>query len=166
MRLPVHPTDYRWVPRQVPGLEAVMRSWEGTPYKAGQRAKRLGVDCVHLVAGVFDELLERVKPTDVPRLPPDTGTHNPNAAMKTIRALMEAYHAEAIDPENPTLAPGDVVVVSGNPQGTGIGLNHCLICAPRKHLALHASSQGGVCRTGLGSMHIMRVYRSRELDAV
>lgn len=143
-----------------------MRSWEGTPYKKGQRAKRLGVDCVQLVAGVFDEALDRLTPTVVPRLPPDTGTHSPETAMKTIRALMDAYHAEPVDPDDPTLAPGDVVVVSGSPRGTGIGMNHCLICTPRRLVALHASPPGGVCRTGLTDMHILKVYRSREFDEV
>ena len=135
-------------------LVEVLKSWEGTPYMAGQAVKEVGVDCVRFVASVVAELQGR----DLGRLnlPMDAAFHHPAKARRALQILLETFpHEEVSWLER---EPGDVLILS--PPGGGPG--HAMIVGSAADL-WHAT-QGGVRRSGLSIFMVSRwgiwgVYR-------
>lgn len=142
-------------------LEQVLRSWEGTPYMAGQQLRGVGVDCVRFVAAVLDELLGRA-PTPIETLPPDASLHNRVGAICGMRAIRKRFMPNAPVQDGP-LEPGDIVVtgpVSGGP-------GHAMIVGSSR--VLWHSSARSVHWTGLRppkGHKVWRVYRMHDEERV
>lgn len=145
----------------------VMERWENTPYMAGMRTLKSGVDCVQLVAGVLDELYRFESRTEVPRMSPDASEHSDMPGQKVVAALRRGYPCEQVPItklEVNEIEPGDIIVVkarhtNGGPERYG----HTMIASPRQGVALEAVPVAGVqfgcveATTG-----ILAVYRMQE----
>lgn len=153
-------TIYKWM-KLDKAIEArilsVLKSWEGTPFMAGQRARRMGVDCVQLVGGVMDDLYRHATPMLIPRMKQDAGVHS-DAGFKQAHAIRKALHSIVV--EDDTIEPGDVLVCRSTPDSNApVRLGHCLLAGVRPNTALHACPTG-VCFTSLSGIYpIMRIYR-------
>lgn len=124
-------------------LARILGEWEGTPYVAGQRMKKVGVFCTAFVASVLDELY-RQEPTQLPALPIDISFHSKEGAMGGMRWFLRHYpNHVAVD--NGILEPGDIVITG--PVGGGPG--HAMIVGPRENTIWEANGLGGVRYTGL-----------------
>lgn len=100
----------------------ILREWEGTPYMDGQQAKGRGVDCVHFVSAVLDEL-EGIK-THLDKLPSDACFHSKEMCVSAFRKFMTVYGA--VDIGNNHVEPGDVVICGPRTGGPG----HAIIIGP------------------------------------
>lgn len=130
-------------------------SWEGTPYMRGQRVKRTAVDCVNFLAGVLDALYKSV-PLPVLKMPLDIGIHSKRDSWIMNRRLIEAY--PHISVRNNDVEPGDVILAK-----RGLGPGHVLIVGPELNTVWHASSGGGVVKTGIAQIgQVVRVWRLLE----
>lgn len=145
-------------------LMAVLRSWEGTGYMSGQRAKGMYVDCVGLAAGVLDELCRRPVPTIIPRLPPNSGMHDKAAGAATIKAFRRGFPSVAV--EGGQIEPGDVIVTRGvMDEATADNEGHVVIAGREPWTFLHAIPDSGVCWTSIeGLPGLLQWYRSLEKD--
>ena len=134
-------------------LEKVLRSWEGTPYVAGQACKGVGVDCVRFILEVLREL-EGWPSIPLVEIPQDASMHNREGSMAAFKKIIQAL--EPIQRVS-SVQPGDILVI-GPAQG---GPGHGLIVGPRKNTLYHAAPSG-VSMTGLGMIpgyKIFGVYR-------
>jgi hypothetical protein len=147
-------------------LSNIFRSWEGTPYRAGQQMKgpKGGVDCVRFAFGVLDELYGFVR-CDVPKLPQDIALHNKTTAMKAMRQLLKLYEPNA-KVEDGTVQPGDIVVVAPPNGGPG----HALVGGIRPNTLWHSTGQF-VQMTGIGLLHagfmpwkLAAIYRAKDRE--
>lgn len=111
---------------------ACARSWIGTPWHHHACVKGVGVDCVHLIVGVLDEL-------GIPR--PDIPPYDRTPDGVTLLAVCDAYGCRVADAQ-----PGDVAVIEWGdevPHHVGIVARN----EKRKWLSLiHADGRGGVRR--------------------
>jgi len=124
-------------------LREILNSWRGTPYRAGQQRKGVGVDCVRFVCGVYDELQNTETP--IQALPGDLALHKPDSARAAMRLLLRSFGGRVAEVgEQIFLSPGDTIV-SGMPGG---GPGHAMIVGPWPEI-WHAS-RSGVVQTGLG----------------
>jgi len=146
-----------------PGLEALLeqelRTWEGTPYLAGQSLKGVAVDCVRFVVSVAAFLEGREVALE--RLPQDMALHQPEsarAAMRDILRVFPLWHPV----QGRVVQPGDFVVVG--PAGGGPG--HAMLCSGRRNLLIHSSQAAGVQYTGLlmdpKTTEVFAIYRSTQ----
>ena len=162
---PPYPGWYLW--RRRPDIEENLHRellrWLGTPYMAGQRVRGIGVDCVQLIAGIFDNLFRRPSPTPVPRLRADAAIHCPDKGFATVKALLTAFPCDDVDAEK-IIEPGDVLVVRASFDQNGpANLGHCLIAGTETHTAIHAILPNGVCMAGTRAVgEILKVYRPKE----
>ena len=144
-------------------LHVILRSWDGTPYMAGQQMKGAGVDCVRFVCGVLDEML-RQPSTGVESLPPDTAMNNRRGAVDLMRAIRRRYPNSAGVPAGQPVQPLDIIVVGHLTGGPG----HAILVGDRPNTLWQAGTLG-VYFTGLGLhadwQHVFRVYRftNREM---
>lgn len=115
----------------------ILKSWEGTPYVAGCRVKKGGVDCVRFVSGVLDELYGTK--TELERLPQDASFHAKDKCFAALKSFMDRYDYTEV--EDGILQPVDIVVAG--PIGGGPG--HALVAG--LDCLWHCTSMG-VARTG------------------
>jgi hypothetical protein len=139
-------------------VEAVCRSWAGTPYKLGRCVKQRYVDCIHLGAAVLDELYGIDHSKNLKSLPPDACIHNRPGVQKALRSLLRSYpsHRRVRDA---TLEAGDLVI-TGPLAG---GPSHLLIASRRG--ALWEASPAGVRTVGYGILsteRLVAVYRAGD----
>lgn len=145
-------------------LATLLRSWEGTPYMAGQQMQKVGVDCVRFVSAVLDAALRRER-TAMPELPQDTAMHDRTRAIAAMRLIMRLYpEAEVV--RNPRFVePGDVLVVGEASGGPG----HAIIVGPEPN-TLWQTGTLGVHKGGFGlidvSQRLFRVYRLRNRESL
>ena len=96
-------------------FQDILESWEDTPYMDGQQAKGVGVDCVHFVSAVLDEL-EGIKiPLD--KIPQDACFHDKEKCSMAFRKFMRVYGAVNIG--NYNVQPGDVIICGPSNGGPG-----------------------------------------------
>lgn len=151
--------DFRAGERIMARASKVFRSWERTPYIAGQAQKGVGVDCVRFWSGVLDEMYgyERV-PLD--RKPQDLAMHTREGAMGVMREMMRVY-PELEPVTDGTVEPLDTIVVGHRDGGCG----HVLLAGTQRNTLWHAGMER-VCRTGWGLdgewQVIKHVYRARN----
>lgn len=132
-------------------LQAVLASWEGTPWRAGQQLKGFGggVDCVRFVVGVLDELHGLTLPP-VARLPQDASLHDRAGMMAAAHAIRLRYPHEVIDSKAALVEAGDVVVMRVGQAG---GPGHVAIAGTGGGRELwHACNGAGVIRTSLAAV--------------
>ncbi len=106
-------------------LDAVLRSWQGTPFSSGQCCRGRAVDCRYFVVGVLDELHGTTAPLPR-RMPPDTATHNRPGAVAALREMIDRWPSKNLDVKRDALEPGDVVIVRP-PRSHRDTLKHAMI---------------------------------------
>ena len=137
-------------------LFAELRRWAGTRYVPGAQCARRGVDCVGLVAGVFDRL-HGLPPHIPPRAAQDAAWHDWRAAARATAAIAHRWPHVVIRRPKPTdIEPGDALLIR-----TGQGGGHVGIVG-RPPEIWHAVRGAGVVMTGIGGFRaeIIRLYRS------
>lgn len=139
-------------------LDAVIRSWIGTPYMAGQQAKKMGADCVQFVGGILDELYRQQR-TLIPRLPQNSGNHSEESGLRTVMAVRKGI--SSIEVLDNWIEPGDVIVTRGTMNTRAHPyMGHTLLAATLRGTAVHAVPSVGVSWTSIdGIPGILRVYR-------
>lgn len=140
-------------------VEEVCESWKGTPYKLNG-CSREGIDCLHFVATVLDQLYGVRHSKNLKSLPPDACVHNKQGVMKAGRALFSAYpeHRRVLDG---SLEAGDLVLTG--PISDTPTTSHLMIAGKRGKL--WQCNSFGVGFTGYGipsSEMLVAVYRSFE----
>ncbi len=88
-------------------LEAILNSWCGTPWKHHTGVKGMGVDCIHFVARVFEELgLVKWRKDFIPDYPKDWHLH------QTRELLIERLEQEANFEKIPIagIKDGDIIL--------------------------------------------------------
>lgn len=156
-----HP-DYRASDRITKRLLTVLRSWERTPYIAGQSRKGVGVDCIRFWTSVMDEMYghERIP---APRKPQDTAMHTHSGALSVLKLILSTYH-ELEQVHDGNVEPMDSIIVGHRDGGVG----HVLLVGPQRNTLWHAG-QERVCRTGWGLdgdwQAVKHVYRARNRRA-
>lgn len=155
---PDFPTADKFMDR----LGVVLRAWEGTPYMAGQQAKKVGVDCVRFVCSVLDEMY-RLPRTATPRLPPDKAMHDRKGAIGVMRLIKRLYPHHIRVPIGQPVQPMDIIVVGHLTGGPG----HAILVGNRPNTLWQAGTRG-VHYTGLGLagqwQHIFRIYRFTDRE--
>lgn len=116
-------------------LWAACYAWEGTPYRDGQMAPKVGVDCIRLCSAIASTLSD--KPLQEPeRLPRDTAFHRPDTARVALRNLMRKFPEWDEVKFAAFVMPGDLIVA-----GTVEYPFHGLVVHPDKNLLIHAAPQ-------------------------
>lgn len=155
--------SFTWLPLLLPEanrrMEQFFAMWERTTYMPGNRVRGVGTDCAQLVPAFLDFMYRTGRRTEIPRLAPDTGVHNRNAAWNTVRAVRKAFPSHVV--RDNTIEPGDIVLTRATHDWTGPqNPGHAMIAMPRFCSAMHAMPNTGVCMTSLElSRGIVRVYR-------
>jgi cell wall-associated NlpC family hydrolase len=135
-------------------LQQILISWEGTPYLAGHRIKRQGVDCVQFVAGVLEEWVGIT--VECPRLSGTCAYHNEDFAKPVVRALLRCVPADKVE----VAEPGDIIVSQA---GSGDKRpHHVLIASENPAIWFHSIEGAGVCRTPGHLWTVHRIYRPRR----
>jgi cell wall-associated NlpC family hydrolase len=146
-------------------LQAVLESWAGTPWVAGQqlRGPHGGVDCVRFVVAVLDELHRMTRPA-IRRLPQDASVHDRLGMMAAARAIRQRYPHAVIAAGAGAIEPGDVVVMQAGAAG---GPGHVAIAGPGGARELwHATSGAGVvCTSAAASANIVWIWRPLGKEA-
>lgn len=141
------------------------RQWEGTPWVQGQRARRVGVDCVQLAAAFLDAMFRTPEhlETVVPVLPANCAVNRPETALPTIRALKTA-HFGADELEQGPVEPGDLIVVRSEVSPRAADrMAHIVIASVIPRVVLSATPASGVRLTSLAAFTgAIRLYRPRE----
>lgn len=157
-------TDIRWVRTSKSvgdRLIQVVSMWDKTPYQPGQRAKKIGVDCVRFVSCVLDELYNVEVPTSVPRMQVDAALHSMAVSSKVIRLLRKSWEGSDVVRDG-TIQPGDVIVTRAESGNSPARPAHVMIALVEPFTAAHAIPGVGVV---VGSVQntrgIVRVYRLR-----
>jgi cell wall-associated NlpC family hydrolase len=137
-------------------LDSVLRSWIGTPWRAGQCMKGAagGVDCRYFVIGVMDELYGITAPLPA-RLPQDTSSNNPPLAASSIREIVERYGGRFLKPDE-ILEPGDGLIVR-EPGTHAEKLQHGMICGLRNEVWNCSFPRVGY--TSMAGWQIVRRFR-------
>lgn len=144
-------------------LDAVLRSWLGTPWVAGQSRRGVGADCWGFVAGVLDELHGYSQPTVRPVLSFEGEWHEPEASM--VLSMGRAGNwPHVLRPRKSEIEPGDVLIVRVGQKG---GPGHVLIAGVNPQTLWHANPGVGVCSTSLRIMgtRVLRAWRPTEKEA-
>ena len=138
-------------------LNAIARSWVGTPFRAGARERGRGVDCVQLVLAILDEWLER------PPLPAERFI-SPFSRYGDLEFVSGAFAADYRDvytlvdfsARSGSIEPADVV-------GFRFGrVSHAGLCVDRRNM-VHVVDGSGVTIERLGPARLSRVRRRYRL---
>lgn len=135
----------------------ILKSWEGTKYMDGQQARGVGVDCVHFVSAVLDEL-EGIH-TTLDKLPQDACFHSKQKCVSAFRKFMKVYDAEDIGSEN--VQAGDVLICGPLTGGPG----HAIIIGPDNmmwHCDGYLVTKRGCEFKTVGGYFFKTVLRSRR----
>jgi len=124
-------------------IERLLAQWEFTPYLAGQCVRCRGVDCVHFIASIYDELTG--KEYRHTKLPQDAAFHNKQEAEKNTRRFFKMYPCSPV--EGGIVQPGDIVICG--PVGKNGGPGHGMIVGVSS--LWHVDSKC-VCKAGLAVM--------------
>jgi len=124
-------------------LEKELLSWKDTPYVPGQCIVKRGVDCVHLIAAVYDVMTSQLHQVDL--LPQDASFHNKALAEAGLRQFFRMYPSHAVS--GSVVQPGDVIICG--PVGKNGGPGHGMIVG--KDSLWHVDGNC-VCKAGLAVM--------------
>lgn len=141
-------------------LDRCLRSWEETPYAAGQRLRGRGVDCTNFVDAVLEEM-HGLEPRVLPPFDPNGGVHDARGAAAMCRQISARYPNVTVRGPYP-VESGDVLVYR-----RGRGAGHVLIVGLDPRAAWHADHGTGVCFTSVKLITplIMRVWRPTEKES-
>lgn len=141
----------------------VLSGWENTPYSEGQRAKRMGADCVQLVVGVLDDLFRMPEKTRIPRVSFDSALHKDSASFPALKALRGGWFG-SFQVDDGTVEPGDLVVTKGERHPNAPNRQaHVMIAGSEPWTALHTLPLQGARITSLqATADIITTYRMKE----
>ena len=122
-----------WTADEIAAAEREAASWEGTPHMQRRQIKGRGVDCVQLVAAVY-QAAGQVPPGRLPQYRQHLGAIGRNPLPDLIAQLI---NVESIRPEDWEPRTGDITI--WRPIA---GTNHCGIVAANR--IWHASVTQGV----------------------
>ncbi len=91
--------------RKLEALEKEALEWRDTPFAAHAAVKHAGVDCVHLVGAILQNV-SALKKIDWPHYALDSGVHSKKSALLTWLDACPNFQRFS-DPKN--IQPGDVV---------------------------------------------------------
>ena len=142
-------------------VDLILKSWEKTPYRLGESCKGRGVDCIHFMSGVLDELYGFPREA-IAKLQGDTCLHSPKSAKAAMRVIIRTYssHKRVTDD---TIEPGDALVTGPINGGPG----HVMIAGTLNRL-WHATLNNGIEQTGsayrpdLETLH--EIYRATDKE--
>lgn len=138
--------------------EDILRSWEGTPWVAGQCVRGKCTDCVRFVIAVLDEMYV-IKAPLIPRKNQQFSYHNREAAFELAHMIATRYPSEVIK-DSKDIMPADVVVVRNSEEG---GPGHVLLAGVMPFSLWHCAQDVGVCRTSLTQFKIVeKIWRPLE----
>jgi cell wall-associated NlpC family hydrolase len=138
-------------------LDAVLHSWDRTPFAAGQCCKGRGADCRYFVVGVLDELYGVTAPRPK-RLPLDTGWNNHPSRIAALREFTGRYPCRPLHPGREPYEPGDVLVVC-RPGGPTEHAHHAAIVGVGEPVPLWHAGNGGVAFTSLVAYRVGHAFR-------
>ncbi len=144
-------------PRWYAYLDAVLRSWLGTPFAAGQACKGRGADCRYFVVGVLDELYGVTVPRPR-RLPLDVGWNNLPGRLAALREFTGRYPLRPIHVGREPFEAGDVLVVC-RPGRDPARAHHAAILGPGDPLPLWHAGMAGVSYTSLAPYRVGHGFR-------
>lgn len=123
-------------------LAKILRSWEGTPYGAGQALRGVAGDCVRSTVSIVCEWLRLPMPA-LATLPQDAALHNRRGAIRGLHRIRRALppHTRLKGLE---LQPGDIIV-TGPPHG---GPGHAIIVGTERANLWHTNPEAGMLRCG------------------
>lgn len=144
-------------------IDAILKSWEGTPYSPDDARKGHGINCARLIAKFLDELYGFERAHLLPAAPGDMSLHLPMKTALLARSMREIYSPSRIVRlgHEPTL-PGDILLTG--PIDGGVG--HGLIAGVQPSVLWHASPSG-VVRTGVGNSNYglpLRSFRTTDRE--
>lgn len=94
-------------PENVKRLKETLEGWIGTPFRHRACVKGLGCDCIHFVAGVFDEIgVFKFAINGVPEYPPDWHLHNTREML--LEGIKSRVPVEQVSLDNPK--DGDIML--------------------------------------------------------
>ena len=143
-------------------VDDICWSWERTPYKLNACKKKAGVDCIHFVAAVLDELYGVEHSKNLKSLPPDACVHNKEGVLAAGRALFEAYPHQRV--EDKSIEAGDLVLLG--PPSTKT-TSHLLIASTHGRLWQSTKTPLGVLVSGYGineDQMLVAVYRATDKE--
>lgn len=145
-------------------VEQACSAWDGTPYRHGQCAIGIGVDCIHFGAAVLDTLYGSLYSKDLRSLPPDACVHNRHGVEVAMRSLLRAYPAVKRCSDG-SVEPGDLLVFAPVLQGAPAAPAHLMVAGG--HGRLWHATHPRVCFTGyLMSTQeaLLAVYRAEDKE--
>ena len=148
-----HASFFGWEPSEDPAkqelLSEVLKSWDGTTYRAGQQCKGGGVDCVRFVCAVLDEVTG--SKNEIKKLPPDACFHQPETAQAAAQVIRDLYQPnQSIDTAFESVQPGDVLIAGPKLAGPG----HAMIVGCESGVLWH-STHPHVHRVGMSAIFLM-----------
>lgn len=135
--------DHERAIRSEKRLCRILRSWENTPYAAGQGHRQVGCDCVRATVLILAEWMR----WDVPEfetLPPDASLHDRKGAMRALHRIRRALPAHERLRDTRRCQPGDVLI-TGHPNG---GPGHAIIVGTERNTLWQATRSAGFVRCG------------------
>ena len=175
MNIRYTPLNMEWAPLDIPGepansarssarLARILKSWEDTPYMAGQGYKGVGADCVRATVAIMAEWIRWPTPSYT-TLPPDAALHDRRGAIKALYRILRALPAhERVRGRAKKVYPGDVLI-TGHPNG---GPGHAIIVGADRNTLWQATQSAGFIRCGWAlPPEFCRVYavmRFRDLS--
>lgn len=141
-------------------LDAVQKSWLGTPYMEGQSVKGAGVDCIRLVTSILDELYGLTGTSELPVTPRDLGQHS-DGWLRLAKYALQTYPLE--QESHNTIQPGDVILTRGSKNSKPDSVSH-IAMAGRSGSVIHATSPRVGMTAIAGLPPIERVYRPLQVE--
>jgi cell wall-associated NlpC family hydrolase len=138
-------------------LDAVLRSWRGTPFAAGQCCRGRGADCRFFVVAVLDELHGVTAPKPR-RLPLDVRWNNPPGRLAALREFTGRYPCRPLRVGREAYEPGDALVVC-RPGQDPDRAHHLAIVGVGDPAPLWHAGLGGVTFTSLTHYRVGHGFR-------
>lgn len=151
---------------RTPVIRSACERWRGTPYSETTYAIGNGVNCVNLVAGVFDDLFSWPTRTILPPLGGLDAHHRPHLAVEVVRTLRRAWFGSDRVWSGP-IEPGDVIVTRNTKCDSGGPVaGHIIIVAGRDWLYHAMNPRGAVSHASHQlDREVLKVFRPRRTEA-
>lgn len=148
-----------------PAVDREFEAWIGTPHGANQRVRGPygGVDCVNLMAAIFDRLFRNPEPTLLPEIGMTRSVHDPGAARPIMARMARAFGMRRVYVAS--VEPGDLYVVRSDPADVGAGEGHVLMQMNDPIRVGHSASPSGPQYTGLVHQpDVISIWRANDRE--
>lgn len=143
---------------------SVLRSWEHTPYRDRNHAKKNGANCLGLVVKVLDELYGTEHPTAYAELNTMDSLHRRPLAVRLVRSLVRGWFG-VTRVWDCRLEAGDVILVRATKRDSVHGYGHCIMVGSPQWIC-HAMRGSGVVFQAPHHVtrEILKVYRPNRKE--